>query len=162
MKTMTVLATLVVAAFCTTANAQNLPKSGTIRWHTAYMVVAEVQTVAEGYLQGHGDAKGVTYNDSGAGPLHLGPVSCLFTFFMIEGRGDNQGYCAFGDADGDRIFTDWTGEESPTPPSNGTNVIVGGTGKYAGITGSGPWFGSGPVGSNGGFVTLQRLDYELP
>jgi hypothetical protein len=46
----------------------------------------------------------------------------------------NKGYCAFGDADGDRIFTDWDGNAV-----EGTNHIAGGTGKYRGITGSGPW-----------------------
>ena len=42
----------------------------------------------------------------------------------------------FGDKDGDRIFTSFTGN----PLKNaGENIIIGGTGKYIGISGKGPW-----------------------
>ena len=161
MKTVIVFATLAAAAFAVTASAQGLPKSGTIRWHTAYMVVGEAQTVAEGHVQGHGDAMGVTYNDSGSGPLHQGPVSCFYTFFMINGRGDNQGYCSFGDADGDRIFTAFTGKVGAPEGDMGTNVIVGGTGKYEGITGRGPW-ACKYTGTAGAIHCRQSLNYRLP
>ena len=51
----------------------------------------------------------MTFNDDGSGPLHLGPANCSFTFVVTDGSGPVKGYCAFGDADGDRIFTDFTG-----------------------------------------------------
>ncbi len=155
------VAGLVLASFCTAAGAQDLAKSGSISWHTAWKDVGEAQTVAEGHLQGHGSVVGVTFNDNGSGPLHLGAASCFYTFFVIEGKGSNLGYCAFGDADGDRIFTSFTGNVGVPDGDEGTNVIAGGTGKYAGITGSGPWK-CNYAGTNGELHCKQRLDYELP
>ncbi len=155
------LAGLSVVAFCAAAGAQELPKSGSISWHTGWKNVGEALTVAEGHMQGHGTTIGTSFNDKGSGPLHLGAAECFYVFFTIDGVGSNKGYCAFGDADGDRIFTDWTGKAGVPGGNEGTNVIAGGTGKYAGITGSGPWK-CNPAGANGGFRCAQRLDYKLP
>ena len=148
---------LYLAACYGDAFAQGLPKSGSISWHTGWRSVGEALEVAKGRVEGHGSVIGTSFNDKGSGPLHRGPAECVYTFLTLDGVGPSKGYCAFGDADGDRIFTDWTGEGS-----SGTNVIVGGTGKYSGITGSGPWTGSAPTGTHGGWVTMQRLDYKLP
>lgn len=148
---------LSVCAHLGNASAQGIPKTGTISWHTGWRNVGEVLEVAKGTVEGHGSVIGTSFNDKGSGPLHGGPAECVYTFLSINGAGPSKGYCAFGDVDGDRIFTDWTGEGS-----SGTNVIVGGTGKYAGITGSGPFTGSGPTGTHGGWMTVQRLVYKLP
>jgi hypothetical protein len=139
------------------ASAQDLPRSGTIKWHTGWRDVNTTFDVAEGHVQGAGSVVGTTFNETGSGPLHLGEAVCVYTFHLKGDKVVNKGYCAFGDSDGDRIFTDWTGEGD-----HGINIISGGTGKYAGITGRGPWYESGPTGKNGGFKTLQRLDYRLP
>ena len=45
-----------------------------------------------------------------SGPLHGGPAMCFYTFFARDGGDVSNGYCAFGDVDGDRIFTDWDGK----------------------------------------------------
>ena len=155
------LAGFCLVAFCATANAADLPKTGTINWHTGFMVVGDAVTVAEGHMQGHGKVIGSTFNNNGSGPLHLGGAECFYTFFSIDGKGTNQGYCAFGDADGDRIFTDFTGKVGLPDGDEGINVIAGGTGKYAGISGSGPWK-CNPAGTNGGLQCRQSLDYKLP
>ena len=151
---------LSLATFCAVASGQQLPKSGSISFHTGWKAAGEALTVADKHLQGHGSVIGVTFNDKGEGPLHLGPANCFYTFFAIDGRGKNKGYCAFGDADGDRIFTDWYGTGSPDG-EQGTNEIAGGTGKYVGIQGSGPWKCK-TIGPNGESRCVQRLDYRLP
>ena len=143
-----------------TVCAQQLPKSGSISFHTGWKLVGEAYTQAEKNMLGHGSAIGVTFNDKGSGPLHLGPADCVYTFLVIDERGKNKGSCAFGDADGDRIFTNYTGTLSPDG-DGGTNEIAGGTGKYAGIQGSGPWKCKG-AGTNGELQCAQRLDYRLP
>ena len=162
-KALVVVATgLLFAALSTAAGAQQLPKSGSINWRTGWKLVAEALPVADKTVQGHGMVVGVTFNDKGAGPLHLGPADCFFTFFVIDGKGTNSGYCAFGDADGDRIFTQFTGNVGlPNGYDEGTNVIAGGTGKYTGIQGSGPWKCKS-AGANGESQCAQRLDYRLP
>ena len=156
-KTEALLAGFILAVLSGIAGAQDLPRSGSISWHTGWKDVGTTLELAEGHVQGHGSAIGTSFNDNGSGPLHLGAAECVYTFYARGDEVTNKGYCAFGDDDGDRIFTDWTGKGS-----SGTNVIVGGTGKYAGITGRGPWFDAGPSGQNGGFRTFQRLDYKLP
>ena len=153
---------LSFATFCTATGAQQLPRSGSINFHTGWKFVGEALTVADKHVQGHGTVVGVTFNDKGAGPLHLGPAECFIAFFVIDGRGKNKGYCAFGDADGDRIFTDFTGTlSSGEQGDQGINEIAGGTGKYAGIQGSGPWKCKN-VSANGEVQCAQRLDYRLP
>ena len=72
----------------------------------------------------------------------------------------NKGNCYFGDQDGDRVFTSFTGDLGVNA---GINTIIGGTGKYAGITGSGPWeCDAGVPGDNGAFNCRQSLNYKLP
>jgi hypothetical protein len=156
----TMMLTLLLAAF-SHAHGQQLPKSGTISWHTGWKAVPEAMTTADKAMQGHGTTIGISFNDTGSGPLHQGPAECVFTFLAIDGKGRNKGYCAFGDPDGDRIFTDWDGTAAPGKDDAGVNNIVGGTGKYAGMQGSGPWTCK-PASQNGALMCRQSLNYRLP
>lgn len=155
------IASLSFAVFCTASGAQQLPKSGSINFHTGWKDTGGALEVADKRLQGQGMVTGVTFNDKVSGPLHLGPANCSYTFMAVEGNAKNKGYCTFSDVDGDRIFTDFTGTSTPDGQGNGTNEIVGGTGKYAGIQGNGPWKCK-YVGRNGESQCAQRLDYRLP
>jgi hypothetical protein len=150
------LSVAVVAALCCTAFAQDLPQSGSIAIHTGWKISPEVFEAPDKRSVGHGSVVGVNFNDKGAGPLHNGPAICVFTFLGAENGSQSKGYCAFGDADGDRIFTDWDGSAE-----EGTNRIAGGTGKYKGITGSGPWK-CWATASAGALRCTQRFDYKLP
>lgn len=142
------------------AGADQLPKTGSISFHTGWKAVGEAVEVADQRMQGHGSLMGATFNDKGSGPLHRGPASCFYVFFAVEGSGKNKGFCTFSDADGDRIFTDFTGASTSDGRGTGTNQIVGGTGKYSGIQGSGPW--SCQYASANQSSCVQRLDYRLP
>jgi len=151
-----------LALFSASICAQQVPKSGTISIHTGWKVTGEALEMADKVMQGHGSAIGTSFNDKGWGPLHAGPATCFYTFYFANGVPTNKGFCTFGDADGDRFFTDWHG--GPAADGNGTegvNRIVGGTGKYAGIQGSGTWK-SRDVGPHGNHLTTQRFDYRLP
>ena len=68
--------------------------------------------------------------------------------------GDLHG--AWGDADGDRIYTSFVGDTQ-----KGVNTIIGGTGKYAGWTGSGPW-ACYDLGANGSNRCKQSINYTKP
>ena len=154
------LSGICVAAFCSIAGSEQLPKSGTISIHTGWKVAGEALETADKHMQGHGSLVGSSFNDKGAGPLHGGPATCFYTFFASDKGSVNKGYCTFGDTDGDRIFTDWHGKQSGDG-GEGINQIAGGTGKYAGIQGSGPWKCK-DVGKNGQSSCTQRFDYRLP
>ena len=144
-------ASLFLASFGTAALADHhghLPKSGTISWVTGWIFEGpELAPQKDGYVIGHAQAIGATFNVNGSGPLHEGRATCVVTFIATPDGATNKGNCFFGDQDGDRIFTSFTGD----------------TGKYAGITGSGPWEcdASAPA-DNGGFNCRQSLTYELP
>jgi hypothetical protein len=140
--------------------ADQLPKSGTISYHTAWKDVGDAQTVADKRMQGAGSVMGATFNDKGSGPLHRGPATCYYTFFAVDGNGKTKGYCTFSDADGDRIFTDFTGTTTPDGKGTGINEIAGGTGKYAGIQGRGPW--NCQYASANQSTCTQQLEYRLP
>jgi len=159
-KEIVILVSGLLSVCCVVVNAQQLPKSGSINFHTGWKLTGEAITPADKHMLGHGSAVGTTFNDKGNGPLHLGGADCFYSFLVIDGVGKNKGSCSFGDADGDRIFTNFTGNLSPDGDS-GTNEIAGGTGKYAGIQGSGPWKCKG-AGNNGELQCAQRLDYRLP
>ena len=153
---------LSLATLCTAAVADPLPKSGSISLHAAFRAAFEILPVADKHGVGHGDARGVTFNDKGSGPLHLGPLDCTYSSFIVNDTGRFKGYCAYGDADGDRIFTEWIGAFSLTDGnSQGTSDIVNGTGKYAGITGNVPWKCKA-AGTNGETQCTYRIDYKLP
>ena len=152
---------ILIASPGVTGHCQTLAKAGTISFHTGGKNTASVMDVADKRVQGQGVVTGVTFNDKGSGPLHLGGANCSFAFIATEGDGKNLGYCTFGDTDGDRIFVDFTGGSTPDGVLSGSNRIIGGTGKYAGIQGGGPWkcrF----AGANGEYQCMQQLDYRLP
>jgi hypothetical protein len=157
---------LSTAAICVTAMsnafaAEALPKSGSVSVHSGYWSIPETITYAEKRAQGHGNNRGVTFNDKGSGPLHLGPTDCFYVFSTATDPTKIKGYCTFGDGDGDRIFTDFKGVLTPANYFEGTHDIDGGTGKYSGIQGT-MTFKCKFAGSNGELECTQRMDYKLP
>jgi hypothetical protein len=55
-----------------------------------------------------------------------------------EGR-DDRGTCTFTDKDGDNIFTTYSGKGDAKGGERGNYEVVGGTGKFTGITGAGDY-----------------------
>jgi len=157
----TIVAGLSCIAFYALAAAQQLPKSGSISVHSGYYVVGESINVADKHAQGHGNNRGITFNDKGSGPLHLGPTDCFYAFSSLPDRTKVKGYCTFGDPDGDRILTDFSGMIGSDGIVQGMHDVDGGTGKYRGIQGT-MTFRCKYSGGNGELECTQRLDYRLP
>ena len=144
------------------ADGHSIPKSGTISWVTGFQFnLPATAPQSEGFSISSGNAIGATFNVNGSGPLHEGRALCAAVAIVIPGVGaSNKGNCYFGDKDGDRIYTSFTGDLSI---GSGINTIIGGSGKYAGISGSGPWECDFPgVADNGAFNCRQSLTYKLP
>jgi hypothetical protein len=130
---------------------------GSFDFHTGWAAgPVTVIPVGEGHIMGTGVYKGATFNDSGSGYLHNGEAECFASFVVNNGVGENKGWCAWGDADGDRLYTSFSGDTQ-----KGVNTIIGGTGKYVGWTGSGPW-ACYDIGSNGANRCNQSLNYTKP
>ena len=144
------------------AGAQQLPKTGTINFHTGWgKATGNDVEVARKRVQGAGVLTGVTFNDKGSGPLHQGAATCSYIYFAIDGQTKGKVICAFGDADGDRIFTESNSTATTDGSIGGVNEIIGGTGKYTGITGRGPWKTKYPS-RNGESWSIQQFEYRLP
>ena len=156
-----VVGIFIASLFSASFGSAVLAESGTVHWHTGFHETATVVNVAEGHVQGHASGTGITFNDAGSGPLHEAAGNCFYAFDMADGVGEIMGFCTWGDTDGDRIFTKFDGVLGAPEGANGTNYITGGTGKYVGITGKGPWACTYP-GTNSELRCNQSLDYELP
>jgi len=114
--------------------AESFPKSGEAKL-AAYAVcrsLAVVDMAAAG-SQSSAECNGIVKTRDGSKLLDNLAIRCL-----EEARARPDGYKFFGtcvqtDADGDKIFMTYEGPES------GPVGWIGGTGKYAGIAGSGTW-----------------------
>jgi hypothetical protein len=99
------VSSLFVAAFCSSVAAQQLPKSGSISVHSGYWAVGESVNVGEKTVQGHGNNRGIAFNDKGSGPLHLGPTDCFYTFSTIADHTKVKGYCTFSELESNALAT---------------------------------------------------------
>ena len=143
------------------AQAQQLPKSGTFSLNSGWKTVGEAVQVGEGRVFGWGGFYGVTFNQRGSGPLHMGQAICPYTLDLTGGAGPGRGPCAWTDADGDKIFTDYTGTLGTDGVFNGMNQITGGTGKFTGVSGKAP-FQCKALSAQGQFGCTQQFEYRLP
>ena len=126
-------------ALGTPAKAADLPQSGTIKIHGTHKGTVQAVQVGENHSMGNASNWGVTYNESGSGPLHVGAAVCTAAFNNVNGATTSAGYCAFGDAGGaDKIFVAYSGTWNGDA-GQGSGPITGGIGKYAGITGKWAW-----------------------
>jgi hypothetical protein len=120
-----------------------MPKEGTESF-TAYWTITSSNYIQ----QGNGTfatflLNGVTRND--AGPMfNLFGQRCVGAVEIVSGNTDRSetGSCTFTDKDGDQVFMHF-GDK--VVGGHGAAVLVGGTGGFAGITGTVEYFDSPPL-----------------
>jgi hypothetical protein len=154
-------ASLVLCTIGSVAIADQLPRSGTISVHTGWKAIGEMLQVTEDRIQGTGSIWGVSFNDRGSGPLHMGPTVCSYAYIGIKGEGTVKGECYFSDPDGDKIFGSFSGAFGANGQSSGVNELTGGTGKYAGIRGKGPYKCQW-LSDKGHLACTEQFEYRLP
>jgi hypothetical protein len=159
--TATVFSLGAAFAFGTPAMSADLPQSGTIKIHGAHKATYQAVLVGEKHSMGSGSNWGVTYNESGSGPLHMGAAMCTFAINDLNGAHTDVGDCAFGDAGGaDKIFVAFsaTGEGATI---QGSGPITGGIGRYAGIGGKWAFECKYVEPAQGLIACTQQFDYQL-
>lgn len=108
----------------------------------------------------HRELQGIELNDKGSGMFHDLGVRCLSQITIRSGAASADGRCTTVDKDGDQIFHTFENRAGA-----GAHVLVGGTGKYAGITGrqefSGVQLVRSPEGVNLMVIPL-RATWKLP
>ena len=138
-----------------------LPSSGSIKIHSGWRANGEGVQVAENHLLYSGVVWGVTFNDAGSGPLHMGQAVCALASETTNGGGTGEGHCAWGNADGkSKILTSFSGKVSPTGVFEGTQQITGGTGEFNGIQGQSK-FHCQLLNDKGQYVCDQQFEYRL-
>lgn len=76
------------------------------------------------------ELSGVSTNDSGSGMFHNLGVRCLSFVDIVDGKASSTGRCVDTDADGDQIFHTFENTAGV-----GAHTLIGGSGKFTGITG---------------------------
>ncbi|WP_039917835.1 hypothetical protein [Cellvibrio mixtus] len=157
-KIITGIAGVVFACLCINVNADVLPKSGTINLQSIYKGTS-LTKFNDDYS--HGTLTGVTFNEMGKGPLHLGKAACSFSIFTHKKINKSAGFCAYEDSDGDKVFIRYVGKSDAVGEWNGADEIIGGTGKFDGIMGSGT-DSCANTDKKGEFPCTAKLEYRLP
>ena len=121
----------VLLTFCAApAAAAEFPKTGSAEYDTYYAdnTVAKIDSgVGSGSIV---DSTGITRNVKGEGPFHDMSVRCLYHQSLVGETYHYNGSCVETDKDGDSVFTTFDDTH---------HYLMGGTGKYKGITGTAPY-----------------------
>ncbi len=160
--TVTAFSVGAALALATPAISADLPKEGTIKIHSNAYLQNQSTDVGEKHFMTSGNSWGVTYNDAGSGPLHMGVWFCTYAFENVSSPAQNGGACAFGDAGGaDKIYIVWSGTNIANV-DQGTGTIIGEIGKYAGIKGKMAYHCGPPIDSAHELSSCtQQFDYQL-
>jgi hypothetical protein len=71
-----------------------------------------------------------------------------------------HGLCTYSDKDGDQIMAKWEGKE----PHAGHSTLVGGTGKFSGISGNSDWTVQAPLKANDKFfrgIGSEKMHWKI-
>jgi len=106
------------------------------------------------------EAVGTTQNMKGEKMLDKMSAHCTALSVASGDKKYIDGACVLADNDGDKIFSTFDTRDVDKSQANlscGTHIITGGTGKYAGITGSEPFacIPMPPLAGAGGYTAMD-------
>ena len=81
------------------------------------------------------EGSGIYVSDTEEGFLNNASIYFLGTLHSVKGVFEESGFMVFALPDGDKVYATWKGTGNLGKDAKGTITYVGGTGKYAGITG---------------------------
>jgi hypothetical protein len=130
MKSMLASMAITLAFSAVPAVSAEFPKTGEAEYDTYYVgnFVAKIDSgVGTGAIV---DETGINRNVKGEGPFHDMSVRCLYHMSTVGETLRFNGSCVETDKDGDNVFTTFDDKN---------HYLMGGTGKYKGITGTVPY-----------------------
>ena len=146
----------VVLTFCAApAAAAEFPKTGSAEYDTYYVdnTLAKIDSGAgTGVI---GEETGITRNVKGEGPFHDMSVRCLYHWSVVGEINHVNGSCVHTDKDGDNVFATFDDK---------TTTLIGGTGKYKGITGTLSYTNvdlHDTVGGRPAMITNHKVTWEI-
>jgi hypothetical protein len=160
-----ILDIVLLAVFGANTNAQ-VPKEASTSFNMVYSSMFKALPMGQERLQMTYEIMGVAIGDTPEDFHHNTSFRCLGAFHAVKGEyKDDGGFCVFTRPDGDQIFSTYKAAGKMGGGANGTFTIVGGTGKWVGIQGSGdfPRFVMRPA-AEGTFQGYARWkgQYKLP
>ena len=148
-----IIAVALVAS--TPSLADNFPKKGEAEYDT-YYVSKNLGTIeSAGAVGAVDELTGITRNVKTEAPFNDMSVRCLMHWTLISEKWDGHGSCVETDKDGDQVFTTFDGD---------AHYLIGGTGKYKGITGKAPYTVSNLhdlVGGGSALVVNHKVSWEI-
>lgn len=141
------------------ATAADLPRSGSDTYTTAF--VSNVLSVLKGVDRSSAlyESHGISRNESGGEFFANLSTVCHGVSETVGGITTGRGTCIDADKDGDQVISTYEGKGG-----SGIHTFVGGTGKYAGITGTAS-FTSQPMRSVDGKpmnLVTHKATWKLP
>jgi hypothetical protein len=144
----------------------SIPKEGTTIGTAAFVGTMKGLPLGKDKVQVSYDVTGVVVSDTGEGLLHGSSVRCIGGMFVVGGAFDDEtNSCVYTRPDGDQIFTRSKVSGKQGEAARGSFTIVGGTGKLAGITGSGEFTRTSvrPLAEGGSLsYARSKSHYKLP
>jgi len=120
--------TAVVVTFCAApAVSAEFPKTGEAEYDSYYVDNVLAKIDSEAGTGGIVEETGITRNIKGEGPFHDMSVRCLYHWSLVGATRHSNGSCVHTDKDGDNVFATF---------DDNTTYLMGGSGKYKGITGT--------------------------
>ena len=158
MKTLSLAALVALAAlYAAGAAAENapVPKSGSVK-HAAYTVCRTVGTIDLGEVGSNTSAEctGVVKTSDGSKLLDNLAIRCFEESVARKSGYKFTGNCVETDADGDKLYVVYEGPES------GPLDVLGGSGKFKGLTGKGQWRVTDAPGNTATLFTFT-LEYDF-
>ena len=156
---------LLTVAFLNSASAE-ASEEGTASGTASYSGASKALAMGKERLHIVYEMHGVLAQDSeGNFPASSASTRCVGSFHAIKGAfNNNSGFCVYMDAEGDQWFSTYD-SAGQIGQGKGTYTIVGGTGKYQGISGGGEFTYTDmrPV-SEGTFQTQTKYkgNWKLP
>ena len=155
MKSMLASMAVVLVCCASPASSAEFPKTGSAEYDTYYVdnTLAKIDSGA-----GTGaivDTTGITRNVKGEGPFDDMSVRCLYQSTSVGDTFHLNGSCVETDKDGDNVFTTFDDKN---------HYLMGGTGKYKGITGTVPYTFvelHEAVGGRAAFIVNHKATWEI-
>lgn len=136
-KSMALILTLLILATIGPALAEEMARegSGTIRAY--WTVTLKALPMGKELVQMNYDGYGVVVGDAGKGLLHNATAHVVGGMLISKGVYENEsGLAIYTRPDGEKIFATFKGSGQMGKDAKGTGTIVGGTGKFDGISGT--------------------------
>jgi len=140
MKKITIPTLVVCLLFglCVPLVVAEVPKEGSGTTLIAYGGTFKAIAMGKERMHLTYEVAGAAVVEEGESILHGSSVHCIGAMHIVNGAyNDDSGFCEYTLPDGDKVFAATKASGKLGESAKGTSEYVGGTGKFAGITGSG-------------------------